>query len=77
MLLCRHHHLQQRPLALNAIDNQPTTKEPVTTVLAEKQLQLEGMRNAPVKNPASYLKQQSYKHYNTIKQNYNKNSIMP
>jgi len=45
MLLGRHHHLQQRPLALNAVDDQPTAKEPVTTVLAGKQLQLDEMPN--------------------------------
>jgi len=40
VLLSRHHHLQQRSLALNTIDDQPTTKEPVTAMLAGKQLQL-------------------------------------
>jgi len=36
VLLRRHHHLQQRCLTLDAVDDQPTAEEPVTTVLAEQ-----------------------------------------
>jgi len=48
-----HNHLEQRPLAHDAVNYQLTTKEPVTTMLAAEHTQLETKYSITSSRPTS------------------------